>query len=703
MADKRGLIVNPIKTNPGNNRRIETPNFMGNFGIERKSAEKAENFLYQWDDINIKNQILAGESYLAEQRKEALEYQNELMFNEEYYSSDVKLNELRKSMEDRKEKYEKLAKDSGFDARFTSAYLERSQVEYNNSELGFQRKFTEYSKGLQTENYALLMDTKEKNMSRIMINGDIKSGIDSYREIAIDYMTGNKNDFISMPQAIARINQAKTDLISADLYSMVNISGGKEALTAMASWGKEEFFERYKDMEFEYDGFNSMLTTEDFELFQREIGTNLNRIETKEKAQLEKTEYNRQQKLKSMRDNPVEETFKLMPYGANMNENINFFAVTASNYKYGTEFQSIQDIIDNGLTPITIGNVNSKASYYNDVNIGADVYMQERAKEVGDFVAGIPIEEQRAILDGQYGKNGGAEKILGYNGTVLYLSGNSNLRYLYDQLYTAENKQLLESVGNVEADFLSAFKMYEDSSESPFYEEIIKSKYSFNNMLPEDRVRKEGEVPGKYKKTSLGGVLFGLKLAGMTGDKHAERTAQDAEQLIKDATILMIMGENGGILTEDMAKEADLDDYKNIQISSLTPKQKQQLVSTYLEDPGRLKRLFGGENPIKKNVREKLSGALQELTAEVQTIDIGNGKFLNIAPELDGALVTKGIVNILKKSEYRNKEGQIVPYKSINPVGKVGSNEVLLFYKGEPVYDKDGKIGLIDLGGIVDD
>ena len=189
----------------------------------------------------------------------------------------------------------------------------------------------------------------------------------------------------------------------------------------------------------------------------------------------------------------------------------------------------------------------------------------------------------------------------------------------------------------------------------------------------------------------------------MNGDKHAARIAKDCEQLIKDTTIFLIMQENGGLLSEDLAEELKIPQYANQPLEALTQTQKNKVFNAYLEDPGRLKQLFGGENKYKKQVRENLEKALIEMTSEAQTADIGNGRFLNIRRDLNASDVAKGILSVLQTKNFITKDGLIAPSKEIKVVSKIGSDDVILFYNNKPLFNEDGSRAYINIGGVINE
>lgn len=703
MADKN-IIVNPIKTQPTVNRAIATPNVSGNMGIERRAAETMDKILYEMDDIKTKNEIIGGEAAYAEVQEKVLEYQSMVRHNKEYYQDGTKLAELQSSIGEIKDKYRKMAQNNGYDMRFVNAYVDRMDQGYKASEQVFYQKFAEYSKKLQTDNYLLVMDKKSKNNLTLAGIGDINGALDNYKENVDNLLRGQKEGFISMSELINAAGNLKNGIFHSYVNSFIDDPDGIEKLNAMANYTDEQINQIFEGFNFEKDGYLSVNTPEDFESFRRSVARAVSAYETKVKATEEATLYEKAKAEKELRDNPVDNALKLFPASARLNENFAEFAIAATNYKNGTNFTSLEEMNDNNVAPVTIQGKNDRSALYMDENISATEFMQERLREVNDMVGGRSVFEQMITLDNQY-NDGKSDYIMGYNGTILYAKGDTNLRYLYDRLYTSENKKILAKVGKVDGDFLSAFKMYEDE-----FQPITNTTHNINTMLPgqmsgnpykgEEGIYKR---EGKYTKTSLGGTLFGLRIAGINGDKHAERISRDCEQLIKDTTILMIMSENGGLLSEDIAKELDLETYANQPIEVLNSTQKNKVVGYYLEDPGRISKLFGGENPIKKQVRNQLTLSLKEMTAEVQTTDLGHGRFINIRPDLNGGDVAKGVNSVLQTKKFYTKDGLIAPGKQIKVISKIGSDDLLLFYNNEPLLNEDGSRAYINIGGVINE
>lgn len=698
------LLVNPVKTTPTVTGKLQTPNLMANYGLETKFAEISEQNMIKYHELKDTEQILGSEAGIQEGVQDGQDFQLGLKTDDSYYKSPEKFQEFTKRYEDRKAQYQKMAKENGYAADIVTATLEKMDRDYEETKVIHGKYVTDYLKEEEKKRFLLLQDEKDKTISKYMLNRNWKQGIDTYSNFIKSNLDGVKKEQMTMEQAIKLNNGAKTTVLMSDVYSLINEPDGLSILNTYAGMSFEEFNKYYNDLNGQYGDFNAELTYEDYEAWQREVSGTIGRINTRNRAGEEQTLLDKAKAEKNTRDNPVDMALDQFPIETNLNEVIEPFTVMATNNKYGTNFKSMQEIIDNGYSPLTVQGKNSRASQYMDTGLGATDFMQTRLNEVMEYAGGRSVEEQRAIIDGQY-NDGTADYIMGYNGTVLYAQGNTNFRYLYDNLYTAENKQILSKVGNVEGDFLSAFKTYEDD-----FNPVTNTRHNINTMLP-------GQMSGNpykndlgiykreggYTQTSLGGKIRGLELAGMNGDKHAERLAKDCKQLIKDTTLLMIMSDNGGLLSEDVADEAGLSDYKNQPIEALTSNQKNKVINAYLEDPGRISKLLGGENAVKKQVREKLTGALQEMTAEVQTIDLGYGRFLNIRPELNGGDVARGIASVLQKQEFYTKDGLIVPGKQIKVVGKVGNDDVLLFYNNEPLMNKNGSRAYINIGGVINE
>lgn len=698
------LLVNPMKTTPTVTGKLQTPNVMANYGLETKLAEISEQNIIKYHELKDTEQILGSEAGIQEGVQDGQDFQLGLKTDDSYYKSPEKFQEFTKRYEERKSQYQKMAKENGYAADIVTATLERMDREYEETKVIHGKYVTDYLKEEERKRFLLLQDEKDKTISKFMLNRNWNQGINSYSDFIKSNLDGVKKERMTMEQAIKLNNGAKTTVLMSDIYSLINEPDGLVKLNAYAGMSFEDFNKYYNDLNGQYGDFNAELTYEDYEAWQREVSGTIGRINTRNRAGEERTLLDKAKAEKDLRDNPVDKALDQFPITTNLNEVIEPFTVMATNNKYGTNFKSMQEIVDNGYLPLTIQGKNSRASQYMDIGLGAADFMQTRLQEVMEYVGGLPVEQQRPIIDGQY-SDGTADYIMGYNGTILYAQGNTNFRYLYDNLYTAENKQILSKIGNVDGDFLSAFKMYEDD-----FQALSNTRHNINTMLPGQMLKnpytgEEGiyKREGGYTQTSLGGKIRGLELAGMNGDKHAERLAKDCKQLIKDTTLLMIMSDNGGLLAEDVAEEIGLSDYKNQPVEALTSVQKNKLINAYLEEPGRISKLFGGENAIKKQVREKLVGALSEMTAEVQTIDVGHGRFLNIRPELNGGDVAKGISSILQKQDFYTKNGLIVPGNQIKVVGKVGSDDVLLFYNNEPLFNEDRSRAYINIGGVVNE
>lgn len=704
MTNKRGIIVDPMKTNLTANGGVQTLNVMGSYGAERKFADMVEQNSIKYLQLRDEEQLQYAKSYILEQMQDGQDFQMGLKTDDSYYKSGEKFQAFSERRKQRREQFEKLAREKGIASDILENALSRADREFGETQAVYGKYTTDYLEEENKKRNILLFDENSKTMSKFFLNNNIEQGAEFYKDGINTLYQGFKNGYLTVDQFLNKANQERENAFMSDVYSYVNDPDGLAKLQAMSNFTYEQFVENYDYLRGKFGDYVSELTHEDYARWQRGVSSSISGINTRNRASQEKTLLDKAEAEKKLRDNPVDSALDLFPINTNLNEIAEPFTTMATNFKYGTNFKSIQEIVDNGYAPVTIQGKNSKASQYMDINLSAAEYMQTRLKEVFDYAGGLPIEQQIAILDEQY-NDGTADYIMGYTGTVLYAEGNTAFRYVYDNLYTAENKQILAKVGKVDADWISAFGMYQDD-----FQAVTNTKHNFNTMLPGQMSGNpyKGEAgiygrKGDYVSTSLGGTLHGYRLAGMNGDKHAARIAKDCEQLIKDTTILLIMQENGGLLSEDLAEELKIPQYANQPLEALTQAQRNKVFNAYLEDPGRLKQLFGGENQYKKQVRENLENALKEMTAEAQTADIGNGRFLNIRRELNASDVAKGISSVLQTKKFMTQDGLIAPSKEIKVVSKIGSDDVLLFYNNKPLLNEDGSRAYINIGGVINE
>lgn len=704
MKDNKGIMISPVKTNQTVNGGIQTPNVMGNYGIERKFADMTEQNALKYMQLRDEEQLQYAKSYILETMQDGQDFQLGLKTDDSYYKGTEKFQAFKDRIASRKSDFEKLAKDRGIAPDIVSAAMERAEREFSETQTIYGKYVTDYQEAENKKRTIVLNDENSKTMSKFFLNGNITQGTEFYEDSINSLYQGFQKGYYTADQFLAKANQERENAFMSDVYSYINDPDGLEKLQTMSGFTYEEFYKNYKYLTGKYGDYVSELTQEDYARWQRTIGGAVSAINTRNNANKQKTLLDKAEAEKKLRDNPVDSALDLFPVNTNLNEVVDTFSTMATNFKYGTNFKNIQEIVANGYAPVTIQGKNDKSNQYMDVNLSAVEYMPERLKEAHSYVGGLPEEQGIPILDEQY-NSGTADYIPGYTGTVLYAMGNTKYRYHYDSVYTAENKQILAKVGKIDADWISAFGMYQDE-----FQAVTNTTHNFNTMLPGQMSGNPytGEAgiyerKGKYVSTSLGGTLHGYRLAGMNGDKHAARIAKDCEQLIKDTTVLLIMQENGGLLSEELAEELKIPQYANQPIEVLNQSQKNKVFNAYLEDPGRLKQLFGGENEYKKKVREQLTGALMEMTAEAQTVDIGNGRFINIRRELNAADVSKGIVSVLQNKNFITKDGQIAPSREIKVVSKIGSDDVILFYNNKPLYNEDGTRAYINIGGITNE
>lgn len=676
-----GKIIKPIKARRMvSGASVQTPNVTGGIGVTRQLASGIANIATRYQNIKLNNEKTLGESLVASSQAEVSGFISKMKYDESYYKNEDKLSILNKKLDEMGKAYQKSSLDNGFSKDVENAYMDKLQVIKSRLKDSFIQKNMAYNEGVEKQNFDMVQVLRARNQQSEMIEGNYKESILDFKGSIGDMDGAIKKGYISPGKAIEEIDKQKRKLIEARVLSINEESD----LSTFEKMTFEEFKEEFKDFEYEIGGNKLELTADDFKNYKKGIKTSLADIGRQKKAGQQISKVKEQEYQANLRKNPVKAaTDELMlPAGIPYSRSLLELGTKATNNALGTNYKNLNEVIDDGFLPITIQEgFNSKSDIYNNSDLDGETIMKTRGEEYQEYVAGYDKLEE-PVMNGQY-NSGEVDVPIGYRATRSYFA-YGDFKNVFDATYVPANRKILDQFKDVKIDSVSNLSLYETKTRT---EGLLASEYKTGALSPLQLSKIKEPQKGQYTETGLGSMITGLKIAAMQGDENAARLAKDMEMLLNDNMKLMVMEETGGILTDDLADDLKLDKYVGQPLSALNKK-----------DIGRVINSFSSDDDFQNRFKEKMAPALKEMTKGIQTIDVGNGKFINISDRYNPGKVAKTINAMVQNETFRTAEGLIPPGKDINFSSFLGEDKIIPMYEGKPLYINK-KRAFIDLGG----
>ena len=672
------MLVNPVRTNETVSGAVNTPNFSQNLGIETKFAEMIEQNAYKYQELRDEEQFQYARSFILESIQAGQDFQLGLKTDDSYFKDKDKYAEYLQGNKDRKETFERLAKERGIKPEIVEAALQRSDRAFKETEAIHGKYVADYSEQKNKERNILLYDENSKLMSKAVLNGDTGLGKELYDDSINSLMYGLKNGYITADQMVARANAERENFLMSEIYSYVNDPDGELKLQELANKKFEDFYTEHEYLVGKYGDYKSDLTYEDFARWQGHISGALSKINTRNNAKKESNLYEVQQAEADRINNPVKYILKQYPINTEVNLSADEILNATTNIKYGTEYTSLDEHIMAGHDILSIDKSTSRAELYKNA-FGKDL-MELRIEENNYWTAGLPKYQAYAIADGQYMELAGT--VLGGRGIELY-KNSQNFKDTMDWLNSEDNKKVQAMIPNIDV--------------SPVqFADGIEEVYGYSRSRYQGPTTELGMIVSKTEPAQEVTALFNPTLAlksleesARLGDPSAKRQYEDIKGIYTRMLKTMIGYENGGILSEELADELDIKQF-NVPISSLDDKQREKIFTYYAQNPTEL---FGSKNKMVQEVKRQFNVVLNEWFQDYQTVNLGTAGTLLIDKNMNGRDVQDAMSEFLERGEdfYLQDGIHKVSRREITLRNRIGSNVIVPFYKGLPLYNQAGK------------
>lgn len=669
------MLVNPVRTNETVSGAVNTPNFSQNLGIETKFAEMIEQNAYKYQELRDEEQFQYARSFILESIQAGQDFQLGLKTDDSYFKGGDKYAAYVQGNKDRREAFEKLAKEKGIKPEILDQALARADREFKETEAIHGKYLTDYYQEENKKRNIILYDENSKMMSKSVLNGNISQGKELYDDSINSLIYGLKNGYLTADQMVNRANQEMDNFLMSEIYSYVNDPDGLAKLEELSNEDFETFYKNHEYLVGKYGDYKSDLTYEDFARWQGHISGALSKINTRNNAKKESNLYEVQQAEADRINNPVKYILKQYPVNTEVNLSADEILNATTNIKYGTEYKTLDEHIMAGHDIVSIDKSTSREELYNNA-YGKDL-MELRIAENNYWTAGLPKYKAYAIADGQYMELAGT--VLGGRGIDLY-KNSQNFKNTMDWLNGEDNRKIQSMIPDI------------DVSPAQFADGV---EDVYGIVMNQGAITGPGSIIRPTQTQNITSIfnpslaLNVLEESAKLGDPSAKRQYEDIKGIYTRMLKTMIGYENGGILSEELADELDIKQF-NVPISALDNKQKEKILTYYAQNPTEL---FNSKNKMVQEVKRQFNVVLNEWFEDYQTVNLGTAGTLLIDKNMNGRDVQDAMSEFLERGEdfYLQDGIHKVSRREITLRNRIGSNVIVPFYKGLPLYNQAGK------------
>lgn len=663
----KNLIVNPVKTNPTVNGGVQTLNVMGNYGIESKFANMVEENAIKYMRLRDEEQLQLAKSYILEQMQDGQDFQMGLKTDDSYYKSKDKFEAFSDRTKQRRQEFEKLAKEKGIASDILDNALLRAERDFNETQAIHGKYTTDYLEEENKKRSILLFDENSKTMSKFFLNRNIEQGAEFYKDGINTLYQGFKNGYLTVDQFLNKANQERENAFMSDVYSYVNDPDGLAKLQAMSNFTYEQFVENYDYLRGKFGDYVSELTQEDYARWQRGVSSSINKINNKNKSQEKNSLYEVEKTRNEILENPIKHV--LSKYGADTqkSEFAEEILLEANNIKYGTEYKSLNEIILAGKPIISTDKETTFAPLYQ--NASAQEIMKTRIAEIKEWGEYSPEYVGDAVANGGYMDMAGI--VMGARGIKLYQE-DKDFKDFYDGLYSEQSRKAQSMLPDVKLN-------------SGQFVEGIKSVYGTKKSGTGITGFMSGQRETIDNITKISDPFVFIKTLedlAITGDPEATRMYADIQGQFTDLIKTTIVAETGGVVTEDLADEIGIKKY-DVPISALDKSEREKLIQYYMNDP---EKLLNGET---KKMFDKALGSWMK---GYQTVNLGTAGGLIIPDTMNGRDVSNAVSNFLSVDREYWLPGlkTQASRRRIKIQQRFGTGIMIPTYGEQPLFNKDG-------------
>ena len=692
MNNNQGIIIDPTKSNKMiGSPQVSAPSVSDSsmsLGITKAVSNGIMDLgmAYQkLKDFQSKSFGLTAEASIDD---DISNFMLEMQTNKDIYKTGDGINNLKAKIEEKIATYRKTSLEQGYDMEYADAFEARFRQKLQMAENNFLVKNYEYQEKVTLDNYIHSQEMAQQNNERYMALGDYSSALAGTQQVINNMIGAGNAGIIDMAKVATGIKGVWKGNFNAFGLSLINKPNAQAELERYSKMTAGEFFEHFKGFNTKINGEDFMIGADEYEEFKSGLNQAQAELNRRGKAEKQMTWIKEQEIRKKWVNNPYEayaETNNLMAGYVFKDQDV----INVNNGHYGTNFKSYQEFIDAGL-PIVYPPeaITGMDKFYNDTNNSQEAIMIKSIQDKNRFVGGLSDKVQDDYLDST---NKGMT--LGSLGTKAYFEDPTTYS-LINSVNTSNNRQKIATFSDSLTDTsIDTMKMF-DSLPARVTDTKGLGRggiafYANDVFSPKSEKDNRAEI-------AVGGMWNALNYLAKKGDKKAQRAIDDIYSQRLNKFKVALFDQTLGVLTEDLAEEADIDK-KNVgvPISSLQPKVQQQVLNAFIKN----------NDDLVEEANNETAYLLKEFTKDYAPIDLGEKGIFYVNKNTDTGKASDTIAEYIQNHSFytyaTNEKGETVqlevPKKSISFSNEFGENLFILEYGGRNLTDKDGKPHIIKL------
>lgn len=604
----------------------------------------------------------------------------EAQTNKDFYKTNDGINALETKVNEKLATYRKTSLEQGYDMEYVDAFEARIRHKLQMAKNNFLVKNYEYQEKVTLDNYIHSQEMAQQNNERYMALGDYSSALAGTQQVINNMISAGNAGIIDMAKVATGIKGVWKGNFNAFGLSLINKPNAQALLDKYSKMTAGEFFEEFKNFNTKINGEDFMIGADEYEEFKSGINQAQAEFNRRGKAEKQMSLIEQQKLLTRCKTEPFLVYAEQNNLPANYQWGEKDF-VGVSNIYYGTNFSTLQEFYKAGLEPIYQSKgMADLSTLYDDPNARMEVIMGNKNAMRNQFVGGMNEEIQNDYLDSTDKDNG-----LGSLSTNAYYNDVEFYSIMNDTY--SPNKRIAANTFNKEVVDTSVINLNQYQSEQY---DVVKELDQTTGEYIDVRKKIQGAAP------DIGAKYNSLIANARKGDKQALRATDDILNFRSTEIKAKIIEDTGGVITKELAREADLQDSMiGLPIQTQSKKIQQKIYDAFTRE----------NKDFMEQLDRKTKVVIDGMTKDFTSVDLGTKGVIFVGKDITPIQTSNSINQFLATNKSyvfsTDEKGKVkkleVAPSLINVTNELGSNKVFLTYGNQPLRDGQGKIQYIEV------
>ena len=684
MNNNQGIIIDPTKSNKMiNSPQVSAPSVSDSsmsLGATKNLANGIMDLgmaFQKLKDFQSKSYGLTTEASVDDDISNTM---LEAQTNKDFYKTNDGINALESKVNEKLVTYRKTSLEQGYDMEYVDAFEARIRHKLQMAKNNFLVKNYEYQEKVTLDNYVHSQEMAQQNNERYMALGDYSSALAGTHQVINNMIGAVDAGIIDRSKLVTGIKGIWKGNFNAFGLSLINKPNAQALLDKYSKMTAGEFFEQFKNFNTKINGEDFMIGADEYEEFKSGLNRAQAELNRRGKAEKQMSLIEQQKLLTRCKTEPFLVYAEQNNLPANYQWGEKDF-VGVSNIYYGTNFSTLQEFYKAGLEPIYQSKgMADLSTLYNDPNARMEVIMGNKNAMRNQFVGGMSEDIQNDYLDNTDKDNG-----LGSLSTNAYYNDVEFYSIMNDTY--SPNNRIAANTFNKEVADTSVINLNQYQSEQY---DVVKEIDPVTGEYVDVRKKIQGAAP------DIGAKYNSLIANARKGDKQALRATDDILKFRSTKIKAKLIEDTGGVITEDLADEAGLNDkYVGLPIAAQSKNIQQQLYDAFTRENKEFMEQLDSETKV----------VIDGMTKDFTPVDLGTKGVIFVGKDITPVQTSNSINQFLATNKSyvfsTDEKGEVkkleVAPSLINVTNKLGSNKVFLTYGNQPLRDEQGKIQYIEV------